>query len=70
VEAAGDVARDEAERLLNTTDGEVKTAIVMALCDLDVERSRAQLLAAGGHVRKALTTNISAQKGDPDGHGR
>jgi N-acetylmuramic acid 6-phosphate etherase len=55
LETAGGVAREEAERLYDATGGEVKTAIVMALCNLEVEPSRERLRAAGGHVRKALT---------------
>ncbi len=63
VEAAGAVSREEAERLYDTADGEVKTAIVMALCELEVEPSRKQLRAAGGHVRKALKDYSAAEKG-------
>jgi N-acetylmuramic acid 6-phosphate etherase len=60
IETAGKVSREEAERLYDTADGEVKTAIVMASRGLDVETSREQLQAAGGHVRKALTTSSVA----------
>jgi N-acetylmuramic acid 6-phosphate etherase len=54
IEAAGAVSREEAERLYDAADGEVKTAIVMASSGLGVEPSRERLRAAGGHVRKAL----------------
>jgi N-acetylmuramic acid 6-phosphate etherase len=54
VEAAGEVSRDEAERLLNEADGEVKTAIVMALGETDADKARKRLRAADGHVRRAL----------------
>jgi len=55
VQAAGDVSREEAERLYDAADGEVKTAIVMALCELEAKPSRERLLAVGGHVRKAIS---------------
>ena len=63
VEAAGAVSREEAERLYDAADSEVKTAIVMALCELGVEPSREKLRAAGGHVRKALAGRSPAEKG-------
>lgn len=63
VEAAGHVSREEAERLYDATGGEVKTAIVMAQCELGAERSRERLRAAGGHVRKALAGQSIAEKG-------
>ena len=62
VEAAGEVSRDEAERFYDATNGEVKTAIVMALCELGVEPSRERLRAAGGHVRNALADRSPAAK--------
>ena len=62
VEAAGEVSREQAERLYDTAAGEVKTAIVMALCELGVEPSRVRLRAAGGHVRKALNDYSAAEK--------
>ena len=63
VEAAGEVSREKAGRLLDAADGEVKTAIVMALCKLGVEPSRERLRAAGGHVRAALTSQSAAERG-------
>ena len=54
VEAAGEVSREEAERLYDAADAEVKTAIVMARCGVGAERSRQRLQDARGHVRKAL----------------
>ena len=63
VEAAGEVSRDEATRFYDAANGEVKTAIVMALCDLGVELSRERLRAAGGHVRMALAGRSPAEKG-------
>jgi N-acetylmuramic acid 6-phosphate etherase len=62
VETAGTVSREEAELLYDKADGEVKTAIVMASRGLGAEASREQLQAAGGHVRKALTTSTVADK--------
>jgi N-acetylmuramic acid 6-phosphate etherase len=55
IETAGGVSRDAAQRLYEAAGGEVKTAIIMALCDLEVEPSRERLRAVGGNVRKALT---------------
>jgi N-acetylmuramic acid 6-phosphate etherase len=63
VESAAGISREEAERLLDAAGGEVKTAIVMALCELGVEPSRERLREAGGHVRKALATRSVAEKG-------
>ena len=54
VEAAGEISRDGAERLLDAAGGEVKTAIVMALGRLDAKEARERLRAADGHVRRAL----------------
>jgi len=65
IETAGEVSRDQARKLYETTGGEVKTAILMALCDLDVESSRERLNAAGGHVRRALAARAVAENGGP-----
>lgn len=43
-----------AEHLLVTTDWDVKTAVVMALADVDAAEARRRLAAVRGHVRKAL----------------
>ncbi len=64
IETAGEVSREAAERLYDTADGEVKTAIVMASCGLGVKASREQLRTAGGHVRKALTMSPVADKSE------
>jgi N-acetylmuramic acid 6-phosphate etherase len=61
IEAAGAVSREEAARLYEAADGEVKTAIVMATCDIDVEASRERLGQAGGHVRRALSESSEAE---------
>jgi N-acetylmuramic acid 6-phosphate etherase len=63
IEAAGAISREEAERLYEAADGEVKTAIVMASCGLDVELSRERLQKVGGHVRKALASHAEAEEG-------
>jgi N-acetylmuramic acid 6-phosphate etherase len=65
IEAAGAVSREEAEQLYDATEGEVKTAIVMASCGLGVEPSRERLRMAGGHVRKAVGDQSMAEKGGP-----
>lgn len=43
-----------AEQLLISTDWDVKTAVVMALANVDVAEARQRLAAVRGHVRKAL----------------
>ena len=54
VAAAAGVSGEEAGRLLDAADGNVKTAIVMGRLGLGVSPARARLAAAGGHVRRAL----------------
>ncbi len=54
VESAGQVSREEADRLIRAADGEVKTAIVMGRCQIPVGEARERLSAASGHVRQAL----------------
>ena len=62
VESAGQVSRQEADRLIGAADGEVKTAIVMGRCQIPVEEARERLGAARGHVRKALTNFCKLEK--------
>ncbi len=69
IEAAGEVSRGEAERLYDIADGEVKTAIIMTVCDLGVEESRKRLRAEGGHVRRALTDRQRAEIGSAKDRG-
>lgn len=45
---------DEAVAVVNAADGHVKTAIVMALADVDAATARKRLDAAGGFVREAI----------------
>lgn len=54
VAAAGRVSEDEARRLLQAADGEVKTAIVTGRLGLTAAEARGRLAAAGGQVRAAL----------------
>jgi len=63
VETAGEVSSREAERLYDAADGEVKTAIVMARCELGAEDSRERLRTAGGHARKTIAGEPKAEKG-------
>ena len=63
IETAGEVTRGQAERLYGDAEGEVKTAIVMARCELEAGDSRKRLRAAGGHVRKALADRSVAEVG-------
>jgi len=46
---------DEAQRLLEATSYQVKTAVVMALAEVDVDEARRRLTHSGGHVRKAIS---------------
>jgi N-acetylmuramic acid 6-phosphate etherase len=48
--------RERAHDLLETADGEVKTAIVMAMSSLDAEEARAQLQIHVGRLRETLTS--------------
>lgn len=50
----GDVSYEEAEHLLNATNGHVKTALVMALGNLEKEKAKLLLEENGGFIRKAL----------------
>lgn len=52
--AAARVRPEEAVELLHASDGEVKTAIVMARSGLAAESARERIRAAGGSVRQAL----------------
>jgi N-acetylmuramic acid 6-phosphate etherase len=52
-EAAG-VSLEQAARILQESDGEVKTAIVAALANVSPEVARQRLLETGGFVRKAI----------------
>lgn len=62
IESAGRVSREEAERLHNAANGEVKTAIVMAQCGLGAAESRDRLRSADGHVREALAAEPVKKK--------
>lgn len=54
VAQACSVQEEEAERALQTCDGEVKTAIVVLLTGLDPQAARLRLQQADGMVRRAL----------------
>jgi N-acetylmuramic acid 6-phosphate etherase len=56
VMAAGGVSRDDAERLLAESGGDVKTAIVMARTGAGAAQARARIADAKGHVRAAMAT--------------
>ncbi len=45
---------EEADRLLQLADGEVKTAVVMAQCDVPAPLARQWLQQAEGHLRRVL----------------
>jgi Predicted sugar phosphate isomerase len=48
------LSRDEAERLLERCNGEVKTAIVVHQLGLTPEEARQRLASCGGRLRQAL----------------
>ena len=48
------VSYEEAEHALNTTDGHVKTALVVVLAGVDADEARARLTRAKGYMRDAL----------------
>jgi N-acetylmuramic acid 6-phosphate (MurNAc-6-P) etherase len=48
------VDHHEAQRLLDAANGEVKTAIVMALVDVDVDQAHRRLASSAGRVRLAI----------------
>ncbi|MCD6289331.1 MAG: N-acetylmuramic acid 6-phosphate etherase [Anaerolineae bacterium] len=52
-EAAG-IGEEQARALLEASGWEVKTALVMALADVEAHQARRRLAAAGGHVRRAV----------------
>ncbi len=54
VAAAGQVSDAEAARLYELAKGEVKTAIVMARCGVEVEEARQRLQRSDGHLRPVL----------------
>jgi N-acetylmuramic acid 6-phosphate etherase len=54
VAAATGLEPDAAQRLLDASGGEVKTAIVMELAGVDADEARRRLLAGEGFVRRAL----------------
>ena len=54
VMAAGDVSREDAERLLAASGEEVKTAIVMARTGADAAEARRRIAEGKGHVRAAI----------------
>ena len=62
VESAGQVSRREARQLYDRAGREVKTAIVMARCEVSADEARRYLQKARGHVRQALADHRSAEK--------
>ncbi len=52
-----------AAALLDAADDEVKTAVLMGLTGLDATAARAQLLEAGGYLRRALTDEGGGEGG-------
>ena len=54
IQAAGGVTSERAATLHRQAGGEVKTAIVMARCDIDAEEARQRLSSAQGRVRQAI----------------
>jgi len=54
VATATGLSFDEAQRLLEAASYEAKTAVVMALANVDAEAARRRLAISAGHVRRAL----------------
>jgi N-acetylmuramic acid 6-phosphate etherase len=54
VAAATGLEPDAAQRLLDQSGGEVKTALVMELAGVDVDEARRRLSVSAGYVRQAL----------------
>jgi len=54
VMAGAGIDAGAADRVLDASSGEAKTAIVMAALQLDARAARRRLAQAGGHVHKAL----------------
>ena len=54
VAMATGVDHHEAQRLLDAANGEVKTAIVVALANVDVDQARRRLAVSAGIVRQAI----------------
>ena len=52
----GGVDEDSAGHLLEASNGEVKTALVMLLANVSSEEARQRLMRSGGFVRKALAS--------------
>jgi N-acetylmuramic acid 6-phosphate etherase len=50
---------DQAQALLHQCEGEVKTAVVMQLRQLSATEARRSLMAADGHLRRALAAHDS-----------
>ena len=51
---ATDVTEEIASQKLDDSGGDVKTAILMILLDIDKETARDKLNETKGHIRKAL----------------
>jgi N-acetylmuramic acid 6-phosphate etherase len=54
IEAAADVSEEEAARLHDAAEGDVKVAILMGKLQVTAQVGRDRLQAAGGHLRHAL----------------
>jgi len=54
VAALTSLSEPDAEELLARCGGEVKTAIVMSRCGMDVAQARQRLQVASGHLRRVL----------------
>lgn len=56
----------QARELLRACDGEVKTAIVVSLCQIPPAQARQLLCAQGGRLRPTLDLALAAGTGPPD----
>ena len=62
VEIACNISSDEASALLVQCNGEVKTALVVALARVSLEDARRRLRAANGFVRAAVQSTVNSQQ--------
>ncbi|TKJ36867.1 N-acetylmuramic acid 6-phosphate etherase [candidate division LCP-89 bacterium B3_LCP] len=59
---ATDLGFDQADRLLEESGGSVKTAIIMALCNVDKDLAESLLQESGGFVRPAIEKGSSTSE--------
>ena len=58
IQATTGVDRDEAQRLLNSANFDLKTAIVMGKLNVDAATAQKRLAKSEGYVRRAITDDL------------